>query len=323
MTIDLDFRRKCSKKGRNTTRKIGIRSISDIIANKNMILSKKINYIRHHYTYYEGNYDLFVTEKGTPNARKWALNKLISDIIFGKKDASELKEFNKQILEWRKEVDKLEIKRKEVILSNFDGSSYKERMQWEKDIENAKGTAKIYIDLILNYLQENPEEVNICKLLSYKEMKKKAIEWNINHELKLEFKEKSKEDLTELTPGEIFKFNYLKTLGNNPASIYLDLVVLYLNSDKNKRYKKEYLENNKSIGNFKEAAIQWGILEYINGNEEIIDLVENKLCETAKNIIKQRAGIFQEDEDKRAYKLMKKCSEDMGYSTQEKVTINE
>lgn len=320
---DRAIRHKCVERSKFNTQKIGVRSISDIISTRKMCFSKKVNYIRHHYTYYEGNYDLFATESGKPNARKFKLNKLIIDVINGKKDASELKEFNKQILEWRKEYDEKETERKASVLANFDGSSIKELAQWEKDIQTATETAKEYIELIKAYVEAHPLESSLNKNLHYKEIKKKAVAWD--NLIKYDLYVNEEKDTDDMTPGEYFKYNYIKRIGNvtKPSSC-LSLIVKYLDSDDNKKYKKESLEHSK-VDALKEMAIQWAILQYINKNQEIIDLVENELTGKLKNRIKTRAGVFdEEDEDKRAYELMKKWSEDITTKEeQEKEIVNE
>ena len=92
------------KKSKEKNKKIGTRSIHDIIYNTaELTFKQKVDYIRHHYVYYQGNYEYFHTQNGSPNAKKFKLNKLIAQIIKGEKNASELKEINSQILQWRKE----------------------------------------------------------------------------------------------------------------------------------------------------------------------------------------------------------------------------
>lgn len=303
---DRAIRIKCLKKAIDNTKKIGVRSISDIISNSSMSFSQKINYIRHHYTYYEGNYDLFATSTGKPNARKFKLNNLIVEILKGKKDASELKEFNKKIMDWRKETSLLKNEQNEHLLENFDGSSIRELMQWEKDISNAHSTAQEYISLIEKYLANNPAERESCKTKSYKEMKNIAILWNIEQEYKID----DNINTEDMTPGEYFRYCYLNRLhGTNPSS-HLDLICEYLNSNENKKYKKELLETAK-IDALKEESVQWAILKYIDKDEKVMDIVE-KCPSKLKTRIKARAGVFEEkDENKRIYKLMKEYAEDL------------
>lgn len=92
------------QKSKKTTLKIGKRSIYDILCNKRFDLSFKfkVDYIRHHYTYYDGCYEYFHHKNGKPNWRRWELNELVADIVNRKREPSELKEYNKKILAWKK-----------------------------------------------------------------------------------------------------------------------------------------------------------------------------------------------------------------------------
>lgn len=90
------------KMSKDKTIKIGRRSINDIIKTEKLTFPEKIDYIRHHYTYYEGNAHLFDGEY--EYRRKW-LNKLIESVINRKHTASVLKKFNKVILKWRNDPD--------------------------------------------------------------------------------------------------------------------------------------------------------------------------------------------------------------------------
>ena len=279
---------KYLKKAISDTKKIGVRSISDIISGSSMSFSQKINYIRHHYTYYEGNYDLFANEDGSPNSRKFELNSLILDIINGKKTADELKEFNKKILEWRKDADNKNNQEKERLLEHFDGSSIRERMQWERDINNARITAHEYITLIEKYLEDNPEEKENCKTKSYREMKEIAILWDLD--------KKHHKDDKNMTPGEYFRQTYFKRINDsNTVSSCLDLICKYLDSKENRKYKRELLEIVKTKI-LREEAIQWAILKYINHDETIAEVVE-KCPDKIKNRIKSRAGMFDEEDE--------------------------
>lgn len=310
---DRALRYRCVKKSKNNTIKVGVRSISDIIANKRMDFKKKLTYIRHHYTYYNGNYDLFATETGTPNARKFKLNALITDVINGVKDASELKEFNKKILEWRKEADEEKEKISNRILTNFDGSSYnninpENMMQWELDIKHSKTTALEYIKLIEEYLENNPEEKSILRALSYHDMKRKALEWRRENET-IKFEEV---DLDSLTLGEYFRHNYLTNILDKPSS-YLNLVCAYLDSKENIKHTRDMLKTER-IDTIKEEAVQWAILKAIDNNKEIFDILETCPHKVRKRI-QDRVNFFNSnDEEKRARKLMKKWSEELGYT---------
>ena len=80
------------------TKKIGRRSISDILNDKPIALSfdEKVNFIRHRFTWYEGNYDLFNDDKGKPNKRKQLLNRVISEVVLKNRDPSLLTKMNKK-----------------------------------------------------------------------------------------------------------------------------------------------------------------------------------------------------------------------------------
>jgi len=94
---------KYAQKSRNRNRVIGQRSIHDIISRRDMSYGTKLNYIRHHYTYYDGNHQFFHNANGKPNASKHILNEAIKEVIHGRVDPSVLGEINKLIMEWRKE----------------------------------------------------------------------------------------------------------------------------------------------------------------------------------------------------------------------------
>lgn len=158
---------------KDRTKKIGARSIHDIIHNvKGFSFVEKVNYIRHHFTYYDGNYMIFNNENGQPNSKKYKLNKLIGDIINGKEDASALKEFNKQILEWRKEYDvkvyeKTEEEERKEAIDNF--------------IRKIKTTIanNPYVDRIENFIKspENNLETSIIRDLTYNQAKTLSSYW--------------------------------------------------------------------------------------------------------------------------------------------------
>lgn len=88
---------------KNKIMKYGRRSIYDIIKDKELDFGDKIDYIRHHYVYYDGNYEYFHDERGKSNEEKIKLNQLISLIVQRLADPSELKIINKQVMEWRRE----------------------------------------------------------------------------------------------------------------------------------------------------------------------------------------------------------------------------
>lgn len=90
---------------------IGKRSINDIIKLEDMDFKAKVNFIRHNYTYYNGNESLFYkANKKTPNEKREQLDNLIKAVILGKYSSDILKKFDKEIMKWRKA--KLEKERK-------------------------------------------------------------------------------------------------------------------------------------------------------------------------------------------------------------------
>ena len=102
MTLKVYKDKAYLKMSKAKTMKLGRRSINDIIKTEKLTFPEKIDYIRHHYTYYEGNAHLFDNEY--EYRRKW-LNKLIEGVINRKYMPSVLKNFNKVILKWRDNPD--------------------------------------------------------------------------------------------------------------------------------------------------------------------------------------------------------------------------
>ena len=125
------------------TKKIGRRSVSDILNDRPIALSfdEKVNFIRHRFTWYEGNYDLFNDDKGKPNKRKQLLNRVISEVVLKNRDPSLLTKMNKKILIWRK--DKLEklkrLRTKEQIKKALD---YRNHDWYIKTIINSNSIVK-------------------------------------------------------------------------------------------------------------------------------------------------------------------------------------
>lgn len=98
MTIQaIKKNRKALRKSKNKVKRIGIKSIHDIIYNTpQMSFLNKLNYIRHHYTYYDGNQEVFFKDDGKPTYYRYELNKLIGAVINRQVDPSMLKEYNKK-----------------------------------------------------------------------------------------------------------------------------------------------------------------------------------------------------------------------------------
>ena len=171
--------RKYNKLSKIKTSKIGACSINDIINNTpELSFSQKVNWIRHHYTYYDGNCEMFHTEDGKPNQLKNELNKLIIAVLNKKADPSALKEFNKRIMKWRSAHPNLRwSKHKEIFVPPADKSILC-TTQWEKAVANNMSTAKDYVAVIRQYLSQQTElSKHEIDTISYKELKRKALLW--------------------------------------------------------------------------------------------------------------------------------------------------
>lgn len=193
---------RITKRGKKSTTKVGIRSIYDII-NKNATEDWKINYIRHHYVYYEGNYDLFHDKNGNPTDVKELLDDIIKNVVRGIADPSELSEINKQIAALAKEKKLEEKVRKEKELEVYI-QQQKEEVQastqpiinipespnYKKGITNAEAYFKI-IDEYLNNLPEKEKEK--ASTWKYGDLKKVAIWWMKNNRPTLLSAEKMEE----------------------------------------------------------------------------------------------------------------------------------
>ena len=84
------------------TKKVGARSIYDIINNE-MPFQTKINYIRHHYTYYDSFQDMFHDEKGKENENAKLLQEILAGIVNKQYDPSIISQVNQTMVDWRKE----------------------------------------------------------------------------------------------------------------------------------------------------------------------------------------------------------------------------
>lgn len=179
------------KKSKEKNKKIGTRSIHDIIYNTaELTFKQKVDYIRHHYVYYQGNYEYFHTQNGSPNAKKFKLNKLIAQIIKGEKNASELKEINSQILQWRKErndeLERLNRKSLDSIplpdIPTIKTTRVESMPYWKKQLGKNENP---YVTLIEEFLQSEANDLckNTLESISYQDLKKLAIDWK-KHDLK-------------------------------------------------------------------------------------------------------------------------------------------
>lgn len=158
------------------TTKIGKRSIHDVITKSfDLSFSEKIDYIRHHFTYYEGNYDLFHDEKGKANRKKTLLNHIIVSVLLRKKDPSVLTEFNKKILKWRKLKKKEEIKTLEKNIIK----DYKTHDWFLKTKESGSQDYAKWKNNIIAFLNspENNLPLNLIRHITYKRLKEITNMW--------------------------------------------------------------------------------------------------------------------------------------------------
>ena len=173
------------------TKKIGKRSISDILNDKPIPLSfdEKVNFIRHRFTWYEGNYDLFNDDKGKPNKRKQLLNRVISEVVLKNRDPSVLTKMNKKILIWRK--DKLEklkkLRIKEQIKKALD---YRNHDWYIKTIINSNSIeTEKWKDTIITFIKspENNLDPEILQHIKYKRLKEIVNLWLVRKGMFLDY----------------------------------------------------------------------------------------------------------------------------------------
>lgn len=173
------------------TKKIGRRSISDILNDKPISLSfdEKVNFIRHRFTWYEGNYDLFNDDKGKPNKRKQLLNRVISEVVLKNRDPSLLTKMNKKILIWRK--DKLEklkrLQTKEQIKKALD---YRNHDWYVKTIINSNNIeTEKWKNTIITFIKspENNLDPDILQHIKYKRLKEIVNLWLVRKGMFLDY----------------------------------------------------------------------------------------------------------------------------------------
>lgn len=173
------------------TKKIGRRSISDILNDRPITLSfdEKVNFIRHRFTWYEGNYDLFNDDKGKPNKRKQLLNRVISEVVLKNRDPSLLTKMNKKILIWRK--DKLEklkrLQTKEQIKKALD---YRNHDWYIKTIINSNSIeTEKWKDTIITFIKspENNLDPEILQHIKYKRLKEIVNLWLVRKGMFLDY----------------------------------------------------------------------------------------------------------------------------------------
>ena len=149
--------------------KLGKMSINDIINNIAwMSFGDKINYIRHNFTYYSGNEDLFYnSDKKTPNYRMSWLNRLIAAVVLKKYTPDVLKDFNNIILKWRRERENS----KKVVTDLVKTESVKQEICNEsKNISNKKFEKWLRTTFVWNAVPYNlysSNFINLCKRITF------------------------------------------------------------------------------------------------------------------------------------------------------------
>ena len=137
------FKSRAIQEYRNNLKKIKQRKVSsiwDIIDDPELHFFHKIDYIRHPFVYYDGNYELFHDENGKPTETKKLLDEVIKGIINKEIDPSELNALNKEILK-----------------------DHKARMEQKKLIEEQR---------LNEYLQEQPKSVGVKPVIPVKKEEK-------------------------------------------------------------------------------------------------------------------------------------------------------
>lgn len=173
------------------TKKIGRRSISDILNDKPIALSfdEKVNFIRHRFTWYEGNYDLFNDDKGKPNKRKQLLNRVISEVVLKNRDPSLLTKMNKKILIWRKDrLEKLKrLQTREQIEKALD---YRNHDWYLKTIINSNSIeTEKWKNTIITFIKspENNLDPDILQHIRYKRLKEIVNLWLVRKGMFLDY----------------------------------------------------------------------------------------------------------------------------------------
>ena len=175
---------RAREKTKKKVRRIGSRSICDIIHDKPIPLSfeEKVNYIRHVFTYYDGCYELFKDENGKPNERKQRLNDLISDVINQEKGPEVLKEFNKKLIRWRRIKD-IRNKRLEKEKQDAEEKDYKLH-DWYKmtKANHYHKDFKMWKQLIIEFIHSPANNLSneFLKHIRFKQLKRIVNIWVSN-----------------------------------------------------------------------------------------------------------------------------------------------
>ena len=194
------FKSRAIQEYRNNLKRIKQRKVSsiwDIIDDSELRFFQKIDYIRHHFVYYDGNYELFHDENGKPNETKKLLDEVIKGIINKEIDPSELNALNKEILKdhkTRMEQKKLieEQRLNEYLQEQPKSAEVKSIVSVKKEEkyipelatykQGINDCAKPYFEIIDKYLLSlSPEERDKALTWSYKDLKKVAKWWNKNN----------------------------------------------------------------------------------------------------------------------------------------------
>ena len=190
------FKSHAIKAYQNNLKRINQRKVSsiwDIINDQTLGFRQKVNYIRHHYVYYDGNYDLFYDENKQPTTTKHLLDKVIAGVINKTIDPSELSDINKVILQEHK-IKVEQLKRvKEANLDVYLREQQEEQKEQPKVVMETLTSdeytykqgivnADIYFQLIDEYLANLPEKERVkASQWKYKELKKVAKWWVVNN----------------------------------------------------------------------------------------------------------------------------------------------
>ena len=180
------FKSRAIQEYRNNLKKIKQRKVSsiwDIIDDPELHFFQKIDYIRHHFVYYDGNYEL--------------LDEVIKGIINKEIDPSELNALNKEILkdhkariEQKKLIEEQRLNEylqeqpksvgvKPVIPVKKEEKYIPELATYKQGINDC---AKPYFEIIDKYLLSlSPEERAKALTWSYKDLKKVAKWWDKNN----------------------------------------------------------------------------------------------------------------------------------------------
>ena len=194
------FKSRAIQEYRNNLKKIKQRKVSsiwDIIDDPELHFFQKIDYIRHHFVYYDGNYELFHDENGKPTETKKLLDEVIKGIINKEIDPSELNALNKEILkdhktrmEQKKLIEEQRINEylqektkyvgvKSIVSVKKEEKYIPELATYKQGINDC---AKPYFEIIDKYLLSlSPEERDKALTWPYKDLKKVAKWWDKNN----------------------------------------------------------------------------------------------------------------------------------------------